>query len=292
MIYINPVKFNCINKINSSPTSFCSRKKIEFDTFKKEPVYKTFEMNVYNPYTNSNFSNIVSLNFQKPQTIILDKTTKKSAAGKFLVLNYDPERIDYLWDKKNNKPLQVNILTSENKDSVAYHFMSKNLKKEFGYVQLTDLFDKIDSRLSLIPDLLFRDHKDIGIVGPRVIVDYLQNWDDEAVGGVGFLADKLAVKHCLDNNIEPNIVSEADWGSHVAHYLRGKRFFPLERWSPEYEFFMSKYNTSDVNNLLQDLINEAKISGENVDLKDWGLLPMYMPKKLAAQIAKTLLSKC
>ena len=43
---------------------------------------------------------------------------------------------------------------------------------------------------------------------------------------------------------------------------------------------------------IQDLINEAKISGENVDLKDWGLLPMYMPKKLAAQIAKTLLSKC
>ena len=168
-----------------------------------------------------------------------------------------------------------------------------NLKKEYGYVDMTlctnpkqayDILGYLDSEL-------FADYPDLKIKGPRVIIDYLQNWNDSRYGAIGRLADKISVKHCLDNGIKPVILSVADCDSHVAHYLRGKRFLPLEPESNAFEFFTKKYGSSDVNEILENLIAQSQNSGGKVDLKNWGFTPMYMPEELAHKYVKELQSE-
>ncbi len=294
MIKINTIKPDIhINFLSGRPSciSFCGRKLMKPDTFDRECVYKEFDMHMYNPHTNSYNHSVVSVNLTKPQRIILKNNSKASKANINLNLDFDPDRTAFLWDKKRGRRIKIVILSSNSgKFETAYHFMSPKLDKEYGYVNLVDYFGKLPDKYknNFAEDELFKDYKDQGIVGPRVIVDYLENFDDKSVGGVGKLADKLAVKHCLDNNIEPNIISVADFNSHVAHYLRGKRFFPLEKYSAAYDYFQCFYKETDVNKILAKLIEHSKNTGDRIDIHQWGILPMYMPKELAHKYIEEL----
>ena len=133
-----------------------------------------------------------------------------------------------------------------------------------------------------------RDYPELGIKGERIIVRYLRNWNDKIYGGIGKLADMMAVKFCEEIGIEPVIVSLADKGSHVAHYLRGKRFFPLEKDSYDYEKFVKKYKNPDPNKIMEELIANDATTPEQ--MRAWTLLGMYMPKE-AVERYKQLVSE-
>ena len=59
----------------------------------------------------------------------------------------------------------------------------------------------------------------------------------------------------------------------------------------EYKFFKEKYGSTDVNSILEKLVNESELNNEKIDLKDWFPIPMYMPQKLAQKYVKELQSE-
>jgi len=136
-----------------------------------------------------------------------------------------------LINKTNKEKVPVDIYkTNDTKTVSTYHFMAPKGKNKYGYVTLAVLKEpqKHKSSYEGYEQKVLDDYPEQGIVGPRVIVDMLENDSKGEVGGVGFLADKMAVRHCLEHGINPPlIVSEALPNSHIAHYKRGKRFLPL-----------------------------------------------------------------
>ena len=298
-MFINlfPTKINLNKSIrldSRQNLSFKSNNVQKADSFELSSNPKTIEMSVYNPFNNSNFNGVVNIDLTKPQKIVLSETRNKRLEGKSLVLDYDPNRTDYLISKATGRKVKVAILEAKNgKAETAYIFMSPTLKKEYGYVNFTDRDSTYWYPIDYLVDTeLKKDYPRQGIKGRRLIIDYLQNWNDKKIGGVGKLADKLAVKYCLEHNMKPVIVSNADVGSHVAHYLRGKRFLPIDKDFYGYNFFKQKYGTTDVNKILKKLLDQAQNSEDmEIDISDWGLVPMHMPQKLAQKYIKELKSE-
>ncbi len=285
---ITSVRFiNNYKKYPAFSPVFTSNLNTKSDSFEKTSALKNFNMKVFNPYTDSYCDSDINVDLAKPQTITLAHNSRKSYRNRALELDYSPKRYDYLYDKVNNKDLKTMILISGNDtNKTTYHFLTENLDKEYGYVELS----KCDNpRVFDTPyyDLL-KDYPEYNISGPRIIVDYLQNWDDTKIGKVGHLADKLAVKFCMDNHMPFNIISVADKGSHVAHFLRGKRYLPIDKDTCTYTFFKEQYGKDDINEILTELINEAKHKGVKADIGGWGTQAMYMPKELVQKYLKEL----
>ncbi len=281
--------------------SFKAAKTQKNDSFEKTSALKNFNMSVYNPFDNVTCSNRVNIDLSKPQKIHLKSGRYVIECQNFIPkvritdikLDYDPKRTGFIWDKEKNKAVKVVILKSTyGKNDTAYHFMSPNLKKEYGYVYLSLCKKPKEAyAMSILDNEIYLDYPKQHITGPRVVVNYLQNNNDSKYGGIGKLADKITVRHCLENGIEPVIVSVADCDSHVAHFLRGKRFLPLTKDSHQQKFFMKKYGSTDVNKILEKLIDEAEHKEKKVDLTGWGFTPMYMPRELAQKYAKELQSE-
>ena len=282
------------NLIKPLNLSFKSSETLKTDMFEKKSDRQIVELSVYNPFTLSYSSDMVDIDLSKPQEILLSKNSRKRYSDRTLSLDYDPDRTGYLFDKQRNRRLKVVILKAKNNEyENAYLFMSPNLKKEYGYVSFTDCTNpKERLNIDFLDEDWVIDYPKLGIRGRRIIVDYLQNWNDSKIGGIGRLADKLIVEYCIENNMKPIIVSNADHGSHAAHYLRGKRFLPLSKDSYSYDSFKSKYGSSDVNEVLRKLFERAKKNDEfSINVSDWGLLPMYMPEKLAQKYIEELKSE-
>lgn len=290
---------NFISSINSKSLcsdriSFKSRDCSKNDSFEKTSNVKNFQMSLYNPYSESSYSSNVSVDLSKPQKIVIKGVDKPWRKSEPLVLDYDPNRTDFILDKLKGEPVKVVILKStNNEEKYSYHFMSENLEKEYGYVELSNRFDLEEERLtaSILDCPLLLDYPEYGIVGPRVTVNYLKNQDDKHYGGIGKLADKLSVKHCLENNIKPIIVSIADKNSHAAHYLRGKRFLPLYDDSCAKEFFHKRYGSDDLNKIMENLIKQSKQTDEKINVKGWGYLPIYMPQDIVQKYEKQIKSE-
>lgn len=196
-----------------------------------------------------------------------------------------------LINKTNKEKVPVDIYMTNDTSTVStYHFMSKtDKKKKYGYVTLATLKEpqKHKSSYEGTEQKVLDDYPNQGIVGPRVIVDMLENNAKNEITGVGFLADKIGVKHCLDNNIKPPlIISEAMKNSHIAHYKRGKRFLPLEKGSDEYKFFKEKYGTANVNKVISNILKTS--NGEKQDISDWPPLIMKLSDEKVNQYIKEL----
>lgn len=205
-----------------------------------------------------------------------------------------PVATGLIWDRRKNKPVNVTVLKSNGTQyETTYRFMSENLKKEYGYLNLTLCKKPKDFEYMYIDDdkCLLKDYPEFSIKGARVVVDYLENHNDSRYSGIGKLADKMTVKHCLDNKIKPVVISIADWDSHVAHYKRGKRFLPLVPDTRAYKFFMDKYGSADVNEILKKLVEKSELTGETVDISGWHPIPMYLPQALAQKYEKELKSE-
>lgn len=292
---INSIDKNCYIKFYGIPNSK-NQTKITFkgqntDSFERISNFKKFEMSVYNPYLSEAYNyDTVNIDLSKPQIIELGKNTKPRYADRKLTLDYDPDRTGILTDKITGKQIKSVVLKSKDdkyKDIFAYHFMSEDLEKEFGYISLENCFKPTIEKLYLQYDLI-RDYPKLGVTGPRVFVLYLKNLTNGKIGGVGKLADKYTVKHCLENGIEPNVVSEAGPLSHVAHYLKGKRFLPLEPNSYAADFFQKRFATTNVNKILSMLIARYEKNGMYIDLRGWPIVPMYMPLNIIKKYTKEL----
>ena len=193
-------------------------------------------------------------------------------------VEFDPKRQGQLVDKKTGKPIDVFILKIQ--DSLeeyidSFHFVSKDFQHEYGHVEFS--YD-----MESYSEAYTKDYSKENIIGDRIIVSWLKNEDDEHIGGVGKLADKVAVKYCVENNITPNIVSLAGDDSHLAHYSRGKRFIQPGKYSNERAFLMGTYGTKDPNQVLEKLLKKSKQTGEKIDLSDWNeyYFMMYLPQDL------------
>lgn len=194
-----------------------------------------------------------------------------------------------VYNKKLKEKVTVNILKQKEKDFLTtYHFVPTNKEKPCGYVTLALIDDpkKFDFWYEGHEKKVLEDYPELGIVGPRVVVDYLKNSDESEYAGIGVLADKIGVKHCLDNGFPPLIISEAAKNSHIAHYKRGKRFLPLESYTSEYKFFMDKYGTADVNAIIKTSIEQS--NGEKLDIRDWPNLIMRLSEEKVEQYKKEL----
>lgn len=263
-----------LDKTQNFSTAFLGSQYITNDHFERKS--NDTEIKLFSPFSHEFYTSNVNLN--KEQSRVFKLKNPKSAETD-LIVEYNPSRTGVLYDKTNGRPFAVNILKSSTDNfpnSVAYHFMSKDLKHEFGYVQFyKPTIDELgDSELT-------KDYPKYGIEGERIEVLYLRNYNDKKIGGIGKLADKMAVRYCQELGIEPNIVSYADEWSHVAHYKRGKRFIPPQKGTDEYDFLKTNYGKTDPNSILKNIIESADNNNEDVDLLGWGYLMMYLPKELA-----------
>ena len=237
--------------------------------------YKCINFNMESPFRAKEFySAQVHIDMEHPRTFVLTNKDNNE-----IQVKYDPKMKGHLIDKKSGQPLETYILqvTDENEpDEDGFVFMSKDLNTKYGFVELDKDYENYDEDLYL-------DYKKQGLVGDRVVVAYLKNEKKAKVGGVGKLADRIAVKYCKDNGIDPPvIISHAAEGSHVAHYLRGKRFVPPYKSQLEYSSLKDRYGEANPNRILKQLIKQSKKDGEPVNIRGWGDLDlvMYLPKNL------------
>ncbi len=96
-----------------------------------------------------------------------------------------------------------------------------------------------------------------------VKVAYIKSQHPNLYKHFGQIADQIEVEHCINRGIDnPYIYSVAAKGTHVLHFLRGKRFI-----------------NEKVNLYLQQIINNLK-KGEKAVTKFLGKQKMYMPQAL------------
>lgn len=285
-----PVKYHYLNNLSNNKTrsNKLSFQGLHCDIFKPSNQLQKVALSVFNPYTNSRCSQIIDINLSSTQIITLNNS-KNSSSNTLFKLKYNPENTGCLKDKRNETPVKTVILESSCGElQHSYHFMSQDLTKEYGYVAFSKYLGNIGIDEFYLSEGLIKDYPEFGIIDPRVVVDYLKNYNDNKIGGVGKLADKMIVKYCLENGFQPNILSLADYNSHMAHFLRGKRFLPLDKDSIAYHFFLQKYKTTNINEILQNMAEKYIMTGEKANLHNWGLLPMYMPENLVRKYEKEL----
>lgn len=272
-IWAPPAAKKCFRCPNMKPLFTLDK---DIAVFKGKPAKLThvnFEM--YNYATLSRNLGEAEIDLTKPTEIMLDKFQSQSKSRqKLLKVFYNPDCNATIYVRKQNnktgkiekKPMEVNIMRSSDEEGhTTFHFMKKDLSKEVGYVTILDYAKE-------------KKIKGLNKAPKGITVSCLQNWDDKKYSGIGKLADRLGVEYCLKNRIKPRIISEADPGSHIAHYKRGKRFYPLDKDGFAYEYFKEKYNCTDMNKVIKKLLEK---SDENeIDIKDWGSADMYLPQKM------------
>ena len=175
--------------------------------------------------------------------------------------------------KITKQAIEVDIEIEDRKswDQTVYHF--KHDGKEVGYVILEDHINIPEEEKIF---LLTSDIPQFGIIGDRIIVKHLMNYNQQQYAGIGELADKIAVEHCNRRGIKPIIISEASYNSHAAHYKRGKRYL----YSDE---------NNNPNEIVRKIIEETP-DGEQCNTGHLGILISYMPDELIQKIQKYLLS--
>lgn len=263
----------------------------------KETAGKLTEikMQIVSPFdSKKKFFGNLNIDLNKKQNIVLEETGNSQNK---MILEYNPKNTGRIYKGrgKTKKPMEVAVLKSfDEKWETSYVFMTKDLKEQTGYVKITepDLVKK-NNRDFFIYNYkelyLMKDFPELGIKGKRIFVDYLKNMDEKKYSGIGSLADRVCVEHCMKKKIKPQILSDADMDSgkgsapHIAHYKRGKRFLPLKD-SNALEFFQEKYRMTDLNKIIQSLLDNSK--RKKIDTKDWGLAPMYLPREKVKEYMK------
>ena len=132
---------------------------------------------------------------------------------------------------------------------------------------------------------LHKNYKEEGIVGPRIIVNYVHNSKEEEYGGVAHLADLIEVAACKKIGFEPNVVSESFRNVTPLHYIRGKRFVPYEKYLSEYSLKKDKKNPNEI----VEKIIATTPKGQKYDASE--LNPnfvMYMPKEMIKELEEEL----
>ncbi len=186
--------------------------------------------------------------------------------------------------KTEKIPLIVDIAESKDGISTSYYFLDPKTKEEIGFVIIDDwrkkIFDITDTH-KFEDTRLLDDFPTLGVEGDRISIDYLQNNDEEKYCGIGKLSDQIAVEYCINEGIKPNILSLAETNSHAAHYKRGRRFLPVDKYDKDLDYydFVKEYGTDDPNKIIEERI-AATPEGQKVDTSDLYGLYMYMPSEI------------
>jgi len=98
-------------------------------------------------------------------------------------------------------------------------------------------------------------------------VHYIKNEEPKLYKHFGNLADQIEVEHCLKRGIDkPYIHSVAAIGTHIQHYLRGKRFI------------------NEGINIYLEYLTKNLVKGEKVMPDFLGYQEMYMPINMINEI--------
>ena len=136
------------------------------------------------------------------------------------------------------------------------------------YIPVNDGFDDI-VRYDVYDETTknFVGYVDLQDTEKGVKVDFIKNQNPDLYKHFGQLADQIELEHCLNRGIKkPYIESVAAIGTHVMHFLRGKRF-------------INKKINKDLYNLTKNLQK-----GEKISVGQLGCQRMYMPINLINKI--------
>ena len=269
-------KFNNISFLRRTTADVFEKQQISNTVIKGEQKNNYIDgLHLYNPLGYYPIDIDTPIDITKPQKFEIKKKKFWGGYNASCKVEFDPKKKGQLVDKKTGKPIDVFILKLHDSYIDSFHFVSKDFQHEYGHVEFS--YD-----MEAYSEAYTKDYSKENIIGDRIIVSWLKNEDDEHIGGVGKLADKVAVKYCVENNITPNIVSLAGDDSHLAHYSRGKRFIQPGKYSNERAFLMGTYGTKDPNQVLEKLLKKSKQTGEKIDLSDWNeyYFMMYLPQDL------------
>ncbi len=247
--------------------------KTDNSNIKQNNIYND-GLHLFNPLSYEDININEQIDITKPQKFEIKKSILWGE-DEICTIEFDPKKKGQLVDKKTGKPIDVFILKLHDSYIDSFHFVSKDFQHEYGHVEFSHDMESYSEAYT-------KDYPKENIIGDRIIVRWLKNEDDEHIGGVGKLADKVAVKYCVENNITPNIVSLAGDDSHLAHYSRGKRFIQPKQDSDNCQFLYLWYDTTDPNKALDKLLKEYQRTGEPVDLSPWNRyhFMMYLPQDL------------
>lgn len=137
-------------------------------------------------------------------------------------------------------------------------------------------------------DPLYKNYKNLGIVGDRIEVEYLQNEKEKKYGGVGHLADLLEVACCQELGFEPNVISYSLKEAAPIHYLRGKRFVPYPQSCTKSEIEEYNLKGKNPNDTVRKIIKNTP-KGKKFNTSELETEPlMYMPKKMIRELEEEL----
>ena len=164
-------------------------------------------------------------------------------------------------------------------------FQFKKDKKVIGRVELRYIPEESCGDSSSFGGL-GRNYEEEDITGARLAVDYLYNDCEEEYGGVGHLADLLEVAACKKLGIKPNVISYSVLDAVPLHYMRGKRFIPLNRFDKK---FSKYYDRENLNEVVREIVEKTP-KGQNFDTSSIKapFFVTYMPKEMIKELEEEL----
>jgi len=156
----------------------------------------------------------------------------------------------------------------------SYYLFDKKAKIELGYITIRE------ERGNFADSALSKDYPEYGIIGARINIDFVENVYPDEYSGVGEVADQIALEHCIKENMPLQIVSTAEKGSVIAHYKRGRKFFPVE--GRDALRFIVEFGTNDPNKIIEERIKQNP-DNKNIYCDDILGTYMYMPKEVVAK---------
>ena len=263
---------NCVSKLGKTVTTHIAppKKQVTNDIF--EPTQKIKKIIVpHNTFQNKLLACIEAEQNPAQKAVIYKKV-------------FNPETKTIQKIKQT-----VNIAVSKDKWYTTYHLLEPQTNRELGYVTICDFEKAKNYKFSslFMDSKLSKDYPEAEIFGPRISIEYLQNNFENEYSGIGKTADQIAIEYCIQNNINPQIVSLAEEGSLIAHYKRGRRFLGFEKENNEIKKLINDYGTDDPNEIIAKMISNTKNS-EHINCDALGSLYMYMPQNIIEKYIKLI----
>ena len=182
-------------------------------------------------------------------------------------------------------PVEVDIVRNDKSDE--NEFFIKKDDNVLGNIKLK-YYSKKECKENPYRTLC-KDFKEENIKGGRIEVKFISNRCPYMYSGIGHLADLFEVAACKELGIEPNIVSLSFINVAPVHYLRGKRFFPYEKYCSDSQMRGYDLYGKNPNDTIKEIIDRTP-KGQKFDTSSFkqGFLLMYMPKKQAKELEKEL----
>ena len=132
---------------------------------------------------------------------------------------------------------------------------------------------------------LYHNYRKEGVVGDRILANYIYNCKGDGYCGVGHLADLVEVAACKELGIKPNVVSHSVPEAAPLHYMRGKRFIPFKKYRSYYYYF---YNKKNPNDMVKEIIENTP-KGQKFDTSKINhCFLTYMPKEMIGELEEEL----